>query len=152
MKTQDALKMSAFQSPQQRLVLTVLHASSAMLSSHRALLKPHGVTPQQFNILRILNGADGALSLADVASRMIDRNSNTSRLIDKLLAKGLVQRVTCPSDRRRVEITLTNEGQRTTKHLSLLMDETLSELADVWTNEQATQAADILDRWNMTQP
>ena len=123
-----------------------------MLSSHRALLKPHGVTPEQFNILRILNGADGAMSLADVASRMIDRNSNTSRLIDKLLAKGLVQRVTCPSDRRRVEITLTKEGQRTTKHLSLLMDETLSELVDVWTNEQATQAADILDRWNMTQP
>lgn len=123
-----------------------------MLSSHRALLKPHGVTPEQFNILRILNGADGAMSLADVASRMIDRNSNTSRLIDKLLAKGLVQRVTCPSDRRRVEITLTNEGQRTTKHLSLLMDETLSALVDVWTNEQATQAADILDRWNMTQP
>lgn len=152
MKTQDALKMSAFQSPQQRLVLTVLHAASAMLSSHRALLKPHGVTPEQFNILRILNGADGAMSLADVASRMIDRNSNTSRLIDKLLAKGLVQRVTCPSDRRRVEITLSKEGQRTTKHLSLLMDETLSELVDVWTNEQATQAADILDRWNMTQP
>lgn len=144
--------MSAFQSPQQRLVLTVLHASSAMLSSHRALLKPYGVTPEQFNILRILNGADGAMSLADVASRMIDRNSNTSRLIDKLLAKGLVRRVTCPSDRRRVEITLTDEGQRTTKHLSLLMDETLSALVDVWTNEQATQAADILDRWNMTQP
>ena len=152
MKTQDALKMSAFQSPQQRLVLTVLHASSTMLSSHRALLKPHGVTPEQFNILRILNGADGAMSLADVASRMIDRNSNTSRLIDKLLAKGLVQRVTCPSDRRRVEITLTDEGQRTTKHLSLLMDETLAALVDVWTNEQATLAADILDRWNMTQP
>lgn len=144
--------MSAFQSPQQRLVLTVLHASSAMLSSHRTLLKPHGVTPEQFNILRILNGADGAMSLADVASRMIDRNSNTSRLIDKLLAKGLVQRVTCPSDRRRVEITLTAEGQRTTKALSLLMDETLAELVDVWTDEQATQAADILDRWNMTQP
>ena len=123
-----------------------------MLSSHRALLKPHGVTPEQFNILRILNGADGAMSLADVASRMIDRNSNTSRLIDKLLAKGLVQRVTCPSDRRRVEITLTDEGQRTTKHLSLLMDDTLAALVDVWTNEQATQAADILDRWNMTQP
>ena len=144
--------MSAFQSPQQRLVLTVLHASSAMLSSHRALLKPHGVTPEQFNILRILRGQHGRpMALRDISGRMIDRNSNTSRLVDKLMAKGLVRRETCPSDRRRVDIALTEEGNALTIQLKELMDENMRSLQSVWSEEDALKAIDLLDAWNDTQ-
>ena len=145
--------MSAFQSPQQRLVLTLLHAASQMSARHRAILKPHDLSPEQFNILRILKGAKGeAMSLADIGSRMIDKNSNASRLIDKLLAKGLVNRIVCPKDRRRAEISLSEDGNRTIETLSLLMQQELDALEVIWSDKNANAASDILDLWNESQP
>ena len=145
--------MTSFASPQEQLALTVLHTASTMLNHHRALLKPHGITPEQFNILRILRGQQGhPLALHDISGRMIDRNSNTSRLVDKLLAKGLVRRETCPSDRRRVDIALTPEGDELTTQLKALMDENMRSLQSVWTEEAAIEAIDLLDAWNDTQP
>lgn len=145
--------MSSFASPQEQLALTVLHTASTMLTHHRALLKPHGITPEQFNILRILRGQHGhPLALRDISARMIDRNSNTSRLVDKLIAKGLVRRETCPSDRRRVDIVLTNDGDSLTTKLKAMMDENMGSLQSVWTSENALKAIDILDAWNDTQP
>ena len=145
--------MTSFASPQEQLALTVLHTASTMLNHHRALLKPHGITPEQFNILRILRGQQGQpLALRDISGRMIDRNSNTSRLVDKLMAKGLVRRETCPSDRRRVDIALTGEGDALTTQLKAMMDENMRSLQSVWSEEAALQAIDLLDAWNDTQP
>ena len=153
MKTPEALHMLQFASPQQQLALTVLHTASSMLSRHRALLKPHGVTPEQFNILRILKGQQGQpIALRDISSRMIDRNSNTSRLIDKLTEKGLVQRESCPNDRRRVDIVLTPEGLHMTDMLKNIMDEEMSLLEEVWPKHLAEAAIETLDAWNDTQP
>ena len=152
-KTPQAIQMTSFASPQEQLALTVLHTASTMLNHHRALLKPHGITPEQFNILRILRGQQGhPLALHDISGRMIDRNSNTSRLVDKLMAKGLVSRETCPSDRRRVDIALTAEGDELTTQLKALMDENMRSLQSVWTEEAAIEAIDLLDAWNDTQP
>ena len=153
MKTPEVLHMSSFTSPQEQLALTVLHTASKMLNHHRALLKPHGITPEQFNILRILRGQHGQpLALRDISGRMIDRNSNTSRLVDKLTAKGLVRRETCPNDRRRVDIALTDEGLTMTTKLKALMDENMRSLQSVWSEERALKAIDLLDAWNETQP
>ena len=153
MKTPQAIQMTSFASSQEQLALTVLHTASTMLNHHRALLKPHGITPEQFNILRILRGQQGQpLALRDISGRMIDRNSNTSRLVDKLMAKGLVRRETCPSDRRRVDIALTPEGDEFTTQLKALMDENMASLQSVWSEEAAIQAIDLLDAWNDTQP
>ena len=152
MKTSEALQMASFASTQEQLVLTVLHTASAMLSKHRVLLKPYGVTPEQFNILRILRGQQGKpIALRDISNRMIDKNSNTSRLVDKLLAKGLVQREACPEDRRRVDIVLTASGQQLTEALKNIMDREMSSLADVWAHGDARSAIAVLDRWNEQQ-
>lgn len=152
MKTPQALQMSAFASPQQQLALTVLYTASQMLNRHRALLKPHGITPEQFNILRILRGQKGhPIALRDISGRMIDRNSNTSRLIDKLVDKGLVRRDACPNDRRRVDIVLTKAGAQLTDDLANIMDAEMSLLQDVWPDAEAKQAIDTLDAWNDTQ-
>lgn len=145
--------MTQFGSPQEQLALTVLHTASSMLHRHRSLLKPYGVTPEQFNILRILRGQHGRpLPLLEISSRMIDRNSNTSRLVDKLVDKGYVIRVVCPQDRRRVEISLTPEGLQQTEQLKNIMDQELSLLSNVWPSADVSRAIDILDAWNETQP
>ncbi len=73
--------------------------------------KPYGISPQQFNVLRILRGqSPKAVSANLIASRMIDRKSNVSRLIDKLLLKGLVTRVENPDDRRAIQVSITTKG------------------------------------------
>ena len=152
MKTSDALQMASFASPQEQLVLTVLHMASGLLSRHRTLLKPHGITPEQFNILRILRGQQGKpIALRDISNRMIDKNSNTSRLVDKLLDKGLVQREACPADRRRVDIILSASGQQLTEALKNIMDREMSSLEGVWSQEDARAAIAVLDRWNEQQ-
>jgi DNA-binding MarR family transcriptional regulator len=144
--------MRSFSSEQQRAVLTVLHTASNLMNLHRTLLKPHGITPEQFNILRILRGQKGKpIALRDITSRMIDPNSNTSRLVDKLMTKGLVKRTSCPEDRRRVDIELTPEGERTIQRLSELMEDSLSSLEAVWESKEAARVSDLLDRWNETQ-
>ena len=153
MKTPKALHMSQFATPQQQLMLTVMHTASALHSRHRALLKPYDVTPEQFNILRILRGQKGRpLPLRDISIRMIDRNSNTSRLIDKLVEKGHVLRESCPRDRRQVDIALTKQGVDFTQQLSNILEEELSLLEAVWAPEEALRAANLLDAWNDTQP
>ena len=152
MKTSDALQMDSFASPQEQLVLTVLHTASSLLGKHRMLLKPHGITPEQFNILRILRGQRGKpIALRDISNRMIDKNSNTSRLVDKLLTKGLVQREACPDDRRRVDIVLTASGQQLTELLKNIMDREISSLGDVWSENDTRSAIEVLDRWNEQQ-
>ena len=153
MKTPQALHMSHFATPQQQLMLTVMHTASALHSRHRALLKPYDVTPEQFNILRILRGQKGRpLPLRDISIRMIDRNSNTSRLIDKLVEKGHVLRESCPRDRRQVDIALTKQGVDFTQQLSNILEEELSLLEAVWAPDEALRAANLLDAWNDTQP
>ena len=76
-------------------------------------LKPFDVSLQQFNVLRILKGQSGkASNLSTLNDRMVTKMSNTTRLVDKLLLKGYVHRITCPSNRRKVEITITEEGKK----------------------------------------
>ena len=82
---------------------------------------------------------------------MIDRNSNTSRLIDKLVDKNLVRRNACPEDRRRVDILLTTMGAQFTDELANIMDAEMSLLQDVWSHTDANKAIDTLDAWNETQ-
>lgn len=82
---------------------------------------------------------------------MIDRNSNTSRLVDKLLDKQLVQRESCPEDRRRVDIVLTEQGLELTKVMTDIMDADLSLLCKVWSDDDAARAIETLDAWNASQ-
>ncbi len=85
------------------------------------MLRPHGITMQQYNIMRILRGQKGnPVSLKLVSSRMIDRMSNTSRLVDKLVQKGLVRRAVAECDRRQLAIILTDAG---TAHLKITSSE-----------------------------
>lgn len=74
-------------------------------------LKPYEVSLQQFNVLRILRGQKGEpANLSTLNERMVTKMSNTTRLVDKLIAKGYVNRVVCKANRRKVEITLTKKG------------------------------------------
>ncbi len=85
-------------------------------------LKPFDVSLQQFNVLRILRGQQGKpANLSTLNERMVTKMSNTTRLVDKLLTKGYVKRVVCPSNRRKVEITLIEDGNKILKKMDTAM-------------------------------
>ena len=89
--------------------LMLIHNKVSEHISHA--LKPYGISIQQFNVLRILRGQQGKpANLSTLNERMVSKMSNTTRLVDKLLKKGYANRIVCISNRRKVEITITDEG------------------------------------------
>lgn len=94
-----------------KVAVNILSTASWIHSSDIARLKTHDITPEQYNVLRILRGSyPKKLMLAEISGRMIDKNSNATRLVEKLRQKGLVKRELCESNRRQVDISITEKG------------------------------------------
>lgn len=111
MKIEEAIQQKKFISEHQKAHLNILFTASWLNQRTTAVLKPYGLTWQQFNILRILRGRyPEPATVKLLTERMIDKMSNASRLVDKLLSKGLVERCTSQEDRRRVDVSITEEG------------------------------------------
>lgn len=116
MKIEDEVKQERFASDYEKLVVNILFTGSWLYNLNASRLKKFGVTAEQYNVLRILRGSHPkTMMLADITERMIDRNSNCTRLVEKLRQKGLVSRELCENNRRQVDISITEKG------LSLLM-------------------------------
>ena len=108
-KIDEELK-SRFESEQQKAMLNVMFTANWFKSQQVGLFKPYGISPQQYNILRILRGAKERVNMHCVKERMIDRAPNATRLTDKLIAKGLVERERCEDDRRVVYVRISEKG------------------------------------------
>ena len=147
MKLEEEIKQSKFESEQQKAVLNVMVTSNWITSSQTKLLKKFDLSPPQYNVLRILRGAkDKPIMLADISSRMLDKMSNATRLVEKLKQKGLVDRVQCEFNRRQVDISITNEGLRLLENIELPLKE-MSKIYSNITNEEAALINTILDKW-----
>lgn len=108
----------------QRSVIHLILVSNRISETVSHALKPFGVSPQQFNVLRILRGQKGRpANLNTLSERMVSRMSNTTRLVDKLLEKGYVSRTVCPSNRRKVEILLTEAGAVALRDMDRVVNE-----------------------------
>jgi DNA-binding MarR family transcriptional regulator len=118
MKIEEELKTKKFVNEKQKAVLSVLFTASWLSGKFACVIRPFGLSEPQYNILRILNGSyPNSLSVLDIKTRMIDRMSNVSRLVEKLKAKGLVERKLHLEDRRRVEVSITQKGQLVLKEI-----------------------------------
>lgn len=111
MKIDDEIKQQRFTSNKQKAVINLLYTANWLIAKQKDLFRPYNVTVQQFNILRILRGNHPrAISATEIKSRMLDRNSDVSRLIDRMLSKGLVTRKTSTSDKRAADIHIAEAG------------------------------------------
>lgn len=136
---------SRFQSDQQKAMLNVIFTGNWLLHRHAVFLKAYGLSPQQYNILRILRGSSVRMTMNDIKCRMLDRTPNVTRLSDKLVEKNLVERVRCDEDRRVVYLEINPIGLKFLKDL----DEkwTLTDLPERKLNdEEANQLSDLLDK------
>ncbi len=101
-----------------QVVINLLTTANLLSEKINELLKPFDISSEQFNVLRILRGRKGEpANMCDIQKRMIAKMSNTTRLVEKLLQKGLVNRKTCPVNRRKVEITITENGLETLRQI-----------------------------------
>ena len=111
MKIEEEIKQVKFKSPHQKAVINLIFTSSWLQGQQQNFFKPFGITSQQFNILRILKGQNPkTISATEIKSRMLDRNSDVSRLLDRLSTKGLINKQTCPNDKRATDVLITQAG------------------------------------------
>src|SRR5713101_9448354 len=112
-KLQHELKKKRpFESPEQEAALSVLRTSDQLQIRFARLLREHGLTPSQYNILRILRGEGKPLPILEIASRTITVVPGITGLIDRLEQAGFVNRVRCEKDRRVIYVELTDHGTK----------------------------------------
>ncbi|MBC8754550.1 MarR family transcriptional regulator [Kordia sp. YSTF-M3] len=135
---------SKFPSEKVKAFINIKYTANWINSKENEFFKPFGISPQQFNILKILKGAGKAIKVQEIKDRMIERAPNATRLMDKLCAKELIERIPCPEDRRVVHIAITDNGLQLLAAIaeSLPKNDWMSNL----TASEATQLSDLLDK------
>lgn len=146
MELEKEIQQTTFRSERHKAVLNILFTASWLQCRQQRLFKQYALTPQQYNVLRILRGQKGkAITVNGIQERMLDRSSNASRLIDKLKEKKLVTRMECSTDRRQMDIQITSEGLDLLKRMDGQMDATEASFG-IMTEADAAQLNRILDR------
>lgn len=146
MTIQEEIKQPKFRNAHQKTVLNLIFTANWISNRQRELLEPYGITGQQYNILRILRGQHPKrISGAEIKSRMLDKNSDVSRLLYRLIGKKLVAKNQCPNDKRASDINITEAG------LSLLekLDEAINGMDARFLNltkDEAVQLSTLLDK------
>jgi len=102
---------SKFDNYKVKALLNIIYTSNWISSCQNEFFKDYGISPQQYNILRILNGAEAPLKVQTIKERMLERSPNATRLMDKLCAKNHIERIPSAEDRRVVKIAITQEGK-----------------------------------------
>lgn len=132
----------------QRTIIHFFLVNNKMNEALTTALKPFGVSLQQFNVLRILRGhQDKPANLSTLNERMVSKMSNTTRLVDKLLAKGYVNRITCPTNRRKVEISITEEGKNALKSMDQAITETEQQLVSGLDKKEMETLNTLMDKF-----
>lgn len=130
MKLEQAIKSNKFRNEVHKAGLNILYTAWWLKTTMSKELKEHGLTHEQYNVLRILKGRHPEqICVREIACRMIEKNSNVPRIIDRLEAKKLVKRTSSESDRRETVIVLTPAGlnilHHSTGRINELMDKTI---------------------------
>ena len=146
MKIKEAIKQNKdFQNNIHEASVNIHYTASWLSQQNQVILDPYKLSMQQFNVLRILRGQHPkSVTVKFIIERMIDKSSNASRLVDKLLAKELVERHQCPHDRRQVDISISEKGLKLLEVLGKEF-ERVSKTINL-NEEEARKLSDLLDK------
>lgn len=150
MRLEEAIKSNKFKDLVHKAGVNLLYTAWWMRTQTNGFLKPYGLTHEQYNVLRILKGKHAeAMCVKDIASRLIEKNSNVPRIIDRLVLKKWVKRSPGSTDRRETLISLTNLGITTLDAATAFMEQQLSNLIGL-TKEEAVQLNELLEKFRQT--
>lgn len=145
MTLEKDINQQVFRSEYQKSIINLVYTFNWVNEKLNKSFEPFDITQQQFNILRILRGAGEPLSTLQIRQRMLDKMSDTSRIVDRLIKKGMVKKSTCREDRRLVDVLLTDKG----KKLLLTMDGLNDEMESIFkylSEGEARQLNTLLDK------
>jgi len=146
MTIEEEIKQAKFKSQHQKAVLNLLFTANWIQNKQRELFEPFGVTGQQYNMLRILRGQQAKpIPAVEIKSRMLDKNSDVSRLLDRLIGKKLVKKNQCPNDKRATDIVITETGLELLNNLDSAINNLDSHFLDL-SKEEAKQLSELLDK------
>ncbi|HMR93253.1 MAG TPA: MarR family transcriptional regulator [Chitinophagaceae bacterium] len=140
------IHQARFRNEHQKASINLIYTYHWMVEKTRQIFAAEDITSQQFNILRILRGSHPQpLSTLQIRERMLDKMSDTSRIVDRLIAKGLVKKNVCKADRRLVDIMITDKGRKTLERIDERQDEMDGVLGHL-SKKEATQLSELLDK------
>ena len=146
MKIEDEIKQSTFKDAYQKAYINIVFTANSLELAQSTVLKGYGITLPQYNILRILRGQYPKPATVNLLiERMLDKTSNASRIVDKLEAKQLVTRTQCPTDRRTVDIVITEKGLAMLQELDKIQEGTKHGVNNL-SAEEAEQLSNLLDK------
>ena len=148
MKIEEEIKSTVELSLAKKVILNLSFSRSVISDRFLEILKPFDLSSEQYNVLRILRGQKGKpANMSVIQERMISKNSNTTRLVDKLIIKEFVIRKICPSNKRKMEITITDKGLELLKKLDPIVIAHENNLASNLTTEELTQLNNLLEKY-----
>ena len=117
MSLDNDILSSKFRNEYHKAMVNIIFTNNWIMERNKEIFDRGDITPQQYNILRILRGANAPLSTMQIRQRMLDKMSDTSRIVDRLLKKELVKKIVCAADKRLVDVTITPKGLALLKEL-----------------------------------
>jgi DNA-binding MarR family transcriptional regulator len=135
-----------FVSEKQKALINLLYTYGWVIEKIKDFLSKEDITHQQYNILRILRGSyPNPLSTLQIRERMLDKMSDTSRIVDRLVIKGCVKKSTCSKDKRLVDVVITDKGQKLLKKIDSEVDHVTTIMANL-SDKEAADLSDLLDK------
>lgn len=140
------IQQAKFRNAHQKAGINLIYTLAWLKEKTKLIFEAEGITSQQFNILRILRGSfPQPLSTLQIRERMLEKMSDTSRIVDRLIAKGLVKKITCKQDRRLVDVIITDKGKKLLDRLDTRQDEIDGVLSNL-SEKDANILSDLLDK------
>ena len=147
MQIEKAIKQSKFNDVYQKLVVNMLFTSNWLRDGQNSLLKQYDILPQHYNVLRILKGKHpDPSSPSDIKEVMIDKGNDVTRLLDKLVHKGLVKRNLCEENRRKMDVYITEEGLKLLKDIEKPLQNFLTDIKQRISEQEAESMSSLLDK------
>ncbi|WP_395632702.1 MarR family winged helix-turn-helix transcriptional regulator [Flavobacterium sp.] len=148
MKIEEVIKSNVALKDAKKVILNVMYTQNVVNDKFNEILKPYDLSGEQYNVLRILRGQKGnPANMCIIQERMLAKNSNTTRLIDKLLLKDLVTRNVCPDNRRKIEVLITQKGLDLLTELDPKVDEHEKLFANNLTEQELTLLNTLLEKY-----
>ncbi|MFD2565256.1 MarR family winged helix-turn-helix transcriptional regulator [Aquimarina rubra] len=147
MNIEDIIKTKTKLPLSRKAIVNLLYTENWISDQINSELKVYDISIQQFNVLRILKGQKGKpANLSTIQERMVSKMSNTTRLVDKLIKKNLVQRVLCETNRRKVEITITQQGNKFLEQVSPAMNSFEKKITSSLSEEELITLNNLLNK------
>ncbi|MGM0392270.1 MAG: MarR family winged helix-turn-helix transcriptional regulator [Bacteroidota bacterium] len=147
MKIEQQIKTSSQLPPSRRLLISLLYTANLINDQIGEALKPFDISIPQFNVLRILRGQKGKpANLSTIQDRMVSKMSNTTRLVDKLILKKLVERVICEKNRRKVEISITQKGMNLLTRIDPVVDSAEKAITNNLSTDEMEKMTELLQQ------